>query len=70
MGEGRKLTFEEIKPLKKRFELFEDAAARHRNGQQSHIEEQLDDLKGAASYFALKGLLAHSDLWDDRSPQR
>ena len=71
MGEGRKLTFEEIKTTEEEIlELFEDAAARHRNGQQSHIEEQLDDLKGAASYFALKGLLAHSDLWDDRKPQR
>ena len=71
MGEGRKLTFEEIKTTEEEIlELFEDAAARHRNGQQPHIEEQLDDLKGAASYFALKGLLAHSDLWDDRKPQR
>ena len=71
MREGRKLTFDEIKTTEEEIlELFEDAASRHGNGQESHIGEQLDDLKGAASYFALKGLLAHSDLWDDRKPQR
>tara|TARA_Y100001954_G_scaffold216283_1_gene247336 strand:+ start:100 stop:666 length:567 start_codon:yes stop_codon:yes gene_type:complete len=71
MRERRKLTFDEIKTTEEEIlELFEDAAVRHGNGQRSNIEEQLDDLKGAASYFALKGLLAHSDLWDDRKPQR
>jgi hypothetical protein len=71
MREGRKLTFDEIKTTEEEIlELFEDAASRHGNGQESHIGEQLDDLKGAASYFALKGLLAHADLWDDRKPQR
>ena len=69
--EGRKLTFDEIKATEEEIlELFEDAAVRHRNGQQSHIEKQLDDLKGATGYFALKGLLTHSDLWDERKPQR
>lgn len=71
MREGRKLTFDEIKTTEEEIlELFEDAAVRHGNGQQSHIEEQIDDLKGAASYFALKGLLTHSDLWDVHKPQR
>ncbi len=71
MRERRKLTLDEAQATEEEIlELFENAAVRHGNGQQSHIEEQLDDLKGAASYFALKGLLAHSDLWDDRNPQR
>ena len=69
--EGRKLTLDEVQATEEEIlELFEDAAVRHGNGQESNIEEQLDDLKGAASYFALKGLLAHADLWDDRKPQR
>ena len=71
MREGRKLTLEEIKTTEEKIlELFENAAVGHGSGQESHIEEQLDDLKGAASYFALKGLLTHSDLWNDRKPQR
>ena len=71
MRKGRKLTLDEVQATEEGIlELFESAAVRHSNGQQSHIEKQLDDLKGATAYFALKGLLAHSDLWDDRKPQR
>ena len=41
MRERRKLTLEEIKTTEEEIlELFENAAARHRNGQQAHREEQ------------------------------
>ena len=70
MRVGRKLTLDEFKQLKKRYWSCLRTRPSVTGMDRSHILRNNLMPKGAASYFALKGLLAPPDLWDDHKPQR